>query len=62
MSRGFFGFDEFALGFLAVDPHGEAVDGGAFGYGEDVGGFELSVGVIAEGLLDAGDGRLDRRW
>src|SRR5262249_23935995 len=28
------------------------------GDGEDVGGFELAVGVVAEDLLDAGDGDL----
>ncbi len=52
------GLDEFARDLFAGDPHGELADGGALGDGEDVGGLELAVGVVAEGLLDAGDGDL----
>ena len=37
---------------------GEAVNGGPLGDGEDVLSFEFAVGVIAEGLLDSGDGHL----
>ena len=52
------GLDQLALHLLAVDDHGELVDGGPLGDGEDVGGFEVAVGVVAEGLLDLGEGDL----
>ena len=52
------GLDDLALDFLAVHPHGEVVEAGALGQGEDVGGFEGPVGVVAEGLFDVGDGDL----
>ena len=51
-------FDEFAGHLLAIDPHAQFGDGGAFGHGEDVGRLQLPIGVVAEGLLDAGDRRL----
>src|SRR5207302_1129745 len=51
---GLLGLDEFAFDLLAVDDHGERVDAGAFGYGEDVGGFQATVGVVAEGRFDVG--------
>ena len=46
------GVEQLAGDFLAVDPHGELVDAGALGHREDVGGFELAIGVVAEGLFD----------
>src|SRR5262249_1086405 len=52
------GLKQLALDLLVADPHGELIDTGALGHGEDVGGFELAVGVVAESLFDAGDGDL----
>src|ERR1700722_7170006 len=39
-------------------PSGEVVEAGPLGEWEYVGGFEGPVGVVAEGLLDAGDSHL----
>src|SRR5262249_52874318 len=52
------GLQEFGRLVLAVDRHAELVDAGALGDGEDVGRFQLPVGVVAEGLFDPGDGDL----
>jgi hypothetical protein len=52
------GLDQLALHLGAVDPHGEPIDGGALGHGEEVSRLERPVGVVAEGLLDTGVGDL----
>ncbi len=52
------GFDQLAGDFLAVYPHGKFANAGALGNRENIGGFQVPVGVIAEGLLQVGDGHL----
>jgi len=47
----FVGLDHFAPNFRAVHPHGELVHTSPFGTGKDIGCFELTVGVVAEGLF-----------
>ena len=59
---GLLGVEQFAPLLLAVHPHGELVDAGTLGHREEVGRFELAVGVVAEGLLDGGDRPPGRRW
>ena len=56
--RGAVGLDHLALDLLAVDPHGELADRRSLGNRENVGRFELAIGVIAEGLLHLRDGNL----
>ena len=48
--------EDFALDHFAVEGHLEIGNVRAFGYGEDIGGFEPPVGGIFEGLVDSGEG------
>ena len=51
-------FEHFPGNLLAVHPHGEFVDAGALGNGENIGRFKLPLGVITERLFHARDGHL----
>ena len=55
---GVLGVEEVPPLLFPIDPHGELVHARALGHREEIGGFEVAVGVVAEGLFDGGDTHL----
>ncbi len=50
--------DQFATDFFAVDPHGELVNAGPLGDGENIGSFQRPIRGVTESLDHARDGHL----